>query len=58
MRILDFDSGVEMWKVTPSKSDTVWSMETGDALLHFVSYKGIVLGMIATYPEKRSVRTD
>ncbi len=32
MRIFDFDSGVEMWKMTPSKSETVWSMETGGAL--------------------------
>lgn len=30
--IFDFDSGVEMWKVTPSKSETVWSMLTGAAL--------------------------
>lgn len=37
-RILDFDSGVEMWKVTPSKSETVWSMETGGALWHLISY--------------------
>ncbi len=32
MRILDLDSGVEMWKMTPSKSETVWSIETGGAL--------------------------
>lgn len=32
MRILFFVSGVEIWKRTPSKSDTVWSMEMGAAL--------------------------
>lgn len=32
--IFDFVSGVEMWKVTPSKSETVWSMFTGAALAH------------------------
>ena len=32
MRILDLDSGVERWKVTPSKSETTWSMEMGGAL--------------------------
>lgn len=31
-KILDLDSGVEMWKITPSKSETVWSMLTGGAL--------------------------
>lgn len=30
--IFDLASGVEIWKVTPSKSDTVWSMLTGGAL--------------------------
>lgn len=32
MRIFDLVSGVETWKVTPSKSETIWSMETGGAL--------------------------
>lgn len=32
MRILVLDSGVERWKVTPSKSETIWSIETGGAL--------------------------
>lgn len=36
-RILVFASGVEIWKVTPSKSDTTWSIETGGPLL-CVSY--------------------
>lgn len=27
-------SGVEIWKVTPSKSLTVWSMEAGGALTY------------------------
>jgi len=35
--ILDLLSGVEMWKVTPSKSETTWSMLAG-APLHAVSY--------------------
>lgn len=30
--ILLFDSGVDMWKSTPSKSETVWSIVTGGAL--------------------------
>lgn len=33
-RILVLVSGVDMWKVTPSKSETVWSMLTGGALQH------------------------
>jgi hypothetical protein len=37
MRILVFDSGVEMWKVTLSKSETTWSIETGAALVYFSS---------------------
>lgn len=32
MRILVLDSGVERWNVTPSKSETTWSIETGAAL--------------------------
>jgi hypothetical protein len=32
MRIFVFDVGVEMWKVTPSKSETIWSIEVGVAL--------------------------
>lgn len=32
MRILDLDSGVERWNVTPSKSETTWSTETWGAL--------------------------
>lgn len=34
MRILDFVSGVERWKVTPSKSETTWSIEIGGALYY------------------------
>lgn len=30
--ILVFVSGVEMWKVTPSKSEMTWSIEAGVAL--------------------------
>jgi hypothetical protein len=30
--ILVFVSGVEMWKVTPSKSEITWSIEAGVAL--------------------------
>lgn len=37
MRILVFASGVDMWNVTPSKSETTWSIETGGPLLR-VSY--------------------
>lgn len=49
MRILFFDSGVEMWKVTPSKSETTWSTDTGGALSG-VSYawSGIGFMMKAT----------
>lgn len=32
MRIWDLVVGVEMWKVTLSKSETIWSMEVGVAL--------------------------
>lgn len=32
MRIWDFEVGVEMWKVTLSKSETTWSMEAGVVL--------------------------
>jgi len=51
-----------MWKMTPSKSETVWSIETGGAL-----EKGGLLGLHVilnrqdhrdTYPENRSVKTD
>lgn len=28
-----FVSGVEMWNVTPSKSETVWSIDAGGALV-------------------------
>lgn len=38
MRIRDLDSGVEMWKVTLSKSEMTWSMETGVGLLREVSF--------------------
>ena len=42
--------GVEMWKVTPSKSETTWSMEAGGALVWmFVSLwlvRGQVLGVV------------
>lgn len=38
MRILVLVSGVEMWNVTPSKSDTTWSTDTGGALSERVSY--------------------
>lgn len=31
MRILDLDSGVETWNVTPSKSEMIWSIEAGAA---------------------------
>jgi hypothetical protein len=31
-RIFVFVSGVEIWKVTPSKSETVWSIDAGGAL--------------------------
>ena len=31
-RILVLDSGVEMWNVTPSKSETIWSMLVGVGL--------------------------
>jgi hypothetical protein len=31
-RILVLVSGVDIWKVTPSKSETVWSILTGGAL--------------------------
>lgn len=31
-RIFDFVSGVEMWKVTPSKSEMTWSIDAGVAL--------------------------
>lgn len=31
-RILVFVSGVEMWKVTPSKSEMTWSIDAGVAL--------------------------
>jgi hypothetical protein len=36
-RIFVLDSGVEIWKVTPSKSETTWSIETLGPLQH-VSY--------------------
>jgi hypothetical protein len=29
IRILDFVSGVETWKVTPSKSEMTWSIDDG-----------------------------
>lgn len=33
MRMRDFDSGVDMWKVTLSKSDTTWSIDAGAPLV-------------------------
>jgi hypothetical protein len=35
--IFDLLSGVEMWNVTPSKSETTWSMFAG-APLYAISY--------------------
>lgn len=32
MRIFVLDSGVDIWKVTPSKSETTWSIDTGVGL--------------------------
>jgi hypothetical protein len=32
IRILDLDSGVDIWNVTPSKSEATWSIATGAAL--------------------------
>ena len=50
MRILDFVSGVERWKVTPSKSETTWSIEIGGALYH--SQKLCRVGVLQRLPGK------
>lgn len=40
MRILVLDSGVLMWKVTLSKSETIWSMAAGVALCRVCGQSG------------------
>jgi hypothetical protein len=52
------DSGVEIWKVTPSKSDTVWSMLTGEALEEAPLEGSDAETSLEAHPENRSVRTD
>lgn len=69
--ILVLDSGVEMWKVTPSKSETIWSMEVGAALGgvsiqagRACTWRGCSGGLGRrhwageAYPEKRSLSSD
>lgn len=58
MRILDFDSGVETWKTTLSKSDTTWSMDTGGALIFKLVAMSAHVSGGENHPEKRSVRRD
>ena len=65
-RILVLVSGVEMWNVTPSKSDTTWSMEAGGALELLSGSWGGGQGdgragaanKRDAYPENLSVSTD
>lgn len=58
-RILVFVSGVEMWKVTPSKSEMTWSIEAGVALaVPGVSVAASGDGSCGAYLLKRSVRID
>jgi hypothetical protein len=54
-RILDLVSGVERWNVTPSKSETVWSIETGGSLQFEVSNCKLV-GMIRLHLPRKALR--
>lgn len=58
-RIFVFDSGVEIWNMTPSKSETVWSIDTGGALSDAMLGRPFDNdGVPGTHPEKRSVKID
>jgi len=46
MRIWFLVVGVEMWKVTLSKSETIWSMEVGVALGGFGSVAVVWKAMV------------
>lgn len=57
MSILVFDSGVLMWKVQLSKSETIWSMVVGAALLIRQSQEKTAESEWGIYSEaKRSLR--
>jgi hypothetical protein len=59
MRVLD--SGVLMWKVTLSKSETIWSMAVGTALWRNTGQSFVFVGggnSEAYSGAKRSLRRD
>lgn len=49
-RILVFVSGVEMWKVTPSKSEMTWSIDAGVGLGGVGSAIPLVEGGLGSLP--------